>query len=247
LLILLTNDDGIFAEGLTTLRDYLLKSHEVFAVAPERERTCTAHAITLHKPLRMREVGAAMYSTNGTPVDAVLLGIKGLLPRKPDFVISGINMGPNMGQDVNYSGTVAAAKEGAFFGIPSLAVSLSARGAFLFTEAARVTGEVLERLSRRPLLESTFLNVNIPNLPFEEVKGFVVTRLGKRIYNDLLIERVDPRGGKYYWIGGNGDNYEAIEGSDFSAVDGGYVSITPIDLDTTSEGSLDYYRTFAEK
>jgi len=244
MLILLTNDDGIRSEGLMTLRDNLLKRHEVYVVAPERERTCVGHAITLHKPLRIKEIGGNIFSTNGTPADCVFLGVKVLLPGKPDVVIAGINKGPNMGQDVNYSGTVAAAKEGAFLGIPSMAISISARSAFLFDEAKQVIKKIIEIVSTNPFLHDTFLNVNIPNMPYKDMKGFMVTRLGKRIYNDTVIERVDPRGGKYYWIGGNGENYELIDGTDFYAIEKGYVSITPLGLDMTSSHSINNYKKY---
>ncbi|MCX5802932.1 MAG: 5'/3'-nucleotidase SurE [Proteobacteria bacterium] len=236
MLILLTNDDGIHSEGLMTLRDNLLKRHEVYVVAPERERTCVGHAITLHN--------GNIFSTNGTPADCVFLAVRILLEKKPDFIISGLNTGPNMGQDVNYSGTVAAAKEGAFLDVPSMAVSISARNEFLFHEATQVIEKIIEIVSTNPFLHDTFLNVNIPNMPYKDMKGFMVTRLGKRIYNDTVIERVDPRGGKYYWIGGNGENYELIDGTDFYAIEKGYVSITPLDLDMTSSHSINNYKKY---
>jgi 5'-nucleotidase len=242
LLILLSNDDGVDSEGLIALKEEFSRTHEVWAIAPERERTCVAHAITLHKPLRLKEHGDRLFSTNGTPADAVLLGVKGLLPGKPDLVISGINKGPNMGQDVTYSGTVAAAKEAAFMEIPSIAVSLNGRKDFLFNEAAGTVREMVEKLWSKPLPEQTFLNVNIPNLLREHVKGFMVTRLGKRIYNGNVIERTDPRGGKYYWIGGDGEGFEPIEGTDLLAVSEGYVSITPLHWDMTTYMAVEAYR-----
>jgi 5'-nucleotidase len=241
LLILVTNDDGVHSEGLTALRDRLSKEHEVYVVAPERERTCVGHAITLHKPLRIKELESKVFSTNGTPVDAIFLGIKVLLPGKPDFVISGINKGPNMGQDVNYSGTVAAAKEGAFLGIPSIAFSVAARSDFLFEDATMVVEEVIRRLAGQAAHAPAFLNVNIPNIRYLEIQGFLVTRLGKRIYNDTVVERVDPRGANYYWIGGNGESYEPVEGTDFDAVNRGFVSVTPLVLDVTSDVSIENY------
>ncbi|MBA4417890.1 MAG: 5'/3'-nucleotidase SurE [Syntrophus sp. (in: bacteria)] len=244
MLILLSNDDGIHSEGLTALRDILKAKHTVYVIAPERERTCVAHAITLHKPLRIKEVEKDVFSTSGTPADCVFLGVKTLLPGKPDFIVSGINRGPNMGQDVNYSGTVAAAKEGAFLGIPSISVSLSAGGGFFFKDAARVTEEIIDILSQQPLSPAIFLNINIPDIPRDEMRGFMVTRLGKRIYNDKVIERIDPRGGKYYWIGGDGNRYESIEGTDFSAIEKGYVSVTPLSLDFTSESSIGIYKRY---
>ncbi len=238
MLILLTNDDGIHSEGLMVLKEGLSKEHTVYVMAPERERTCVGHAITLHKPLRVKEIGDRTFSSNGTPADCILLGLKILLPEKPDFIISGANKGPNMGQDVNYSGTVAAAKEGAFMGIPSLAVSVSARKDFRFPDAVKIIGEIIDMLKDVSFHDRTFLNINIPNIPYGAVRGFMVTRLGKRVYNDTVIERIDPRGGTYYWIGGNSDGFELIEGTDFYAVENGYVSVTPLDLDATSKGSI---------
>jgi 5'-nucleotidase len=234
LLILLSNDDGIGSEGLIALKDELSSTDEVWAVAPERERTCIGHAITLHKPLRIKDHGNQLFSTNGTPADSILLGVMGLLLRKPDLVISGINKGANMGQDVTYSGTIAAAKEGAFMEIPSLAVSLNGRKDFLFDEAVKTVREVVEKIRKHPMPEHTFLNVNIPNIRRKSVKGFEVTRLGKRIYNGKVVERTDPRGGRYYWIGGDSDNFEPIEGTDLLAVSEGYVSITPLHWDMTT-------------
>ncbi len=242
MLILLSNDDGISSEGLIALKKELSRADEVWAIAPERERTCVGHAITLHKPLRIKEHGDRLFSTNGTPADAILLGVKGLLPRKPDLVISGINRGPNMGQDVTYSGTVAAAKEAAFMGIPSMAVSLDGRKDFLFEEAARTVRELVEKMHAKTLPEHTFLNVNIPNLLRANVKGFVVTRLGKRIYNGNVVERTDPRGGKYYWIHGDGERFDPIEGTDLLAVSQGYVSITPLHWDMTRCAAMETFK-----
>ncbi len=241
MLLLLSNDDGVGSEGLLALKAELSLKHEVWAIAPERERTCVGHAITLHKPLRLKEHGDRLFSTNGTPADAVLLGVKGLLPGKPDLVISGINMGPNMGQDVTYSGTVAAAKEAAFMDIPSIAVSLNGRRDFLFGDAARTVSHLVETLCSSGLPEHTFLNVNIPNLLRENVRGFMVTRLGKRIYNGKVVERTDPRGGKYYWIGGDGDAFEPIPGTDLLAVSQGYVSVTPLHWDMTTYVAMDSF------
>lgn len=241
MIILLTNDDGVHSEGILTLRKHLLKKHDVFIISPERERTCVAHAITLHKPLRIKEIAGGIYSTNGTPADCVYLGIKVVLKRAPHLIISGINKGPNMGQDVNYSGTVAAAKEGAFLRIPSMAVSLCARDNFRFDDAAKNVERIMKKICDIWTPDNTFFNVNIPNLPLRQVQGFMVTRLGKRIYNDTVVERIDPRGGAYYWIGGNGENYEHIRGTDFYAIEKGFISITPMSLDMTKTGSLKKY------
>ena len=197
MLILLSNDDGVDSEGILTLREALAATDEVWVVAPEAERTCISHAVTLHKPLRIKNLGERVFSTNGTPADAVLLALRVVLPRKPDLVISGINKGPNMGQDVSYSGTVAAAKEAAFTGITSLAVSLNGRDHFLFGHASRAVLDIVEKVRTGLFPPSTLLNVNIPNVPYEEIRGFMVTTLGKRIYNGNIIERTDPRGGTY--------------------------------------------------
>ena len=244
MLILLTNDDGVHSRGLTALRDDLIKTHDVRIVAPERERTCVGHAITLHKPLRIKEIDQGVYSTNGSPADCIYLGIQVILNKKPDLIISGINTGPNMGRDVNYSGTVAAAKEGAFLGVPSIAVSMCARQGFRFHDAAQITHSIINIIGDNPFLKDTFLNVNIPNIPHEQLKGFMVTRLGKRIYNEKVLERVDPRGGKYYWIGGNAEDYEHIRGTDFYAVEKGCISITPLSLDMTDIGSMKSYQAY---
>ncbi len=244
MLILLTNDDGIHSEGLLALRKDLVKTCDVCVVAPELERTCVGHAITLHKPLRIRKIRRGVYATNGAPADCIYLGIKAILKRKPDIIISGINRGPNMGQDVHYSGTVAAAKEGAFLGIPSMAVSICARQDFLFKDAALVIHEIIDTIKDKAFVMNSFLNVNIPNMHYKKAKGFMVTRLGKRIYNDEVLERVDPRGGKYYWIGGSSDSYEEIRGTDFYAIEKGYVSITPLGLDMTHIDSIKKYKKY---
>jgi 5'-nucleotidase len=244
MLILLTNDDGIHSEGLTLLMEKLHGHHEVCVVAPERERTCVGHAITLHKPLRMKDMGRGVYATNGTPADCVLLGVKAVLRKKPDLIISGINKGPNMGQDVNYSGTVAAAKEGAFLEIPSVAVSINARSHYHFADAIKVVEAIIEVINDSNFHNSPFLNINVPNVSYSKMKGFMVTRLGKRIYNDKVIERTDPRGGKYYWIGGNGELYEPLEGTDFYAIERGFVSVTPLGLDGTSIKAINTYKKY---
>ena len=242
LLILLTNDDGIDSRGFTLLKERLSIRHDVLAIAPEKERTCVGHAITLHKPLRIKKIDEALFSTNGTPADCVLLGTKVLMKKMPDLVISGINRGPNMGQDVNYSGTVAAAKEGAFLGINSIAVSIDARQDYLFEDAVETISSVIEKSVDIEMPSGILLNINIPNIKRERLKGFMVTRLGKRIYNGTITERIDPRGNKYYWIGGSGDNFERTEGTDLYAVENGYVSITPLGLNMTHNEYLNVLR-----
>ena len=242
MLILLSNDDGVSSEGLQSLRRAFSKTDDVWVVAPESERTCIAHAITLHKPLRIKDLGDRVFSTNGTPADSVLLALKVVLPRKPDLVISGINKGPNMGQDVSYSGTVAAAREGAFSGAVSIAASLNGRSAFLFDDAVRSVLDIVERVRAGNLPPATLLNVNIPNIPYGRINGLMVTSLGKRIYNGNIIERMDPRGGAYYWIGGDAEGFEPIPGTDLQAVDLGYVSLTPLHWDLTSYAVLSRFK-----
>ena len=243
MLILLSNDDGFRSEGLIALKNELSKTDEVWVVAPEREQTCISHAITLHKPLRITDHGDRLFSTNGTPADAVLLGLRVVLPRTPDLVVSGVNTGPNMGQDVVYSGTVAAAREGAFVGLSAIACSLSARRAFRFDTAVRAVSHIVDAIRDRIGSDDVFMNVNIPNIPWDMLQGFVVTRLGRRIYNGKVIERIDPRGGKYYWVGSDGvERFESIEGSDFHAVEKGYVSITPLHWDTTSHRNIEKFK-----
>ncbi len=245
MLILLTNDDGVNSEGLVLLKNGLSQKHEVLAIAPERERTCTGHAITIHKPLRIKEIGGGIFSSNGTPADCILLGVRVLLRnKKPDIVISGINKGPNMGRDVNYSGTVAAAKEGALLGINSVAVSMSTGEHYLFDDAVGVVIDIIEKIENISFPEHTFLNVNIPNIQRHMLKGFMVTSLGKRIYNDTVIERIDPRGHSYYWIGGNGVSHEVVAGTDFFAIENNYVSVTPLDVDITSNSSVDLFNKY---
>jgi 5'-nucleotidase len=241
LLILLSNDDGINSEGLHILKDGLSPAHDVWVVAPEKENSCISHAVTLHAPLRIKELHKQTFSTDGTPADSVLLALKVLLPRAPDLIIAGINKGPNMGLDVNYSGTVAAAKEGAFLGISSMAVSLNGRKDFHFHTARDVVCRVIEKIERFPLPRNILLNINVPNQPASP-RGFVMTRLGKRIYNGTIAERIDPRGGRYYWIGGDGDLFERVKGTDFYAVSEGYVSVTPLHWDTTHRVTIKKFK-----
>ena len=231
--ILVTNDDGIHAEGLKALAEAMKALGEVSIMAPDREQSATSHALTLHRPLRVRKVADGILSVDGTPTDAVLLGVHGFLERKPALVVSGINHGPNMGNDVLYSGTVAAASEGTFLGIPSVAVSLATWGPADFGPAARVAANLVRGLLRRGLPPRTCLNVNVPAVPWSEIKGVRVTRLGKRVYRDVIVEKTDPRGKLYYWIGGEEPTWEHDETSDFTVVEQGYVSVTPLSFELT--------------
>jgi 5'-nucleotidase len=195
--------------------------------------------MTLHRPLLIEEVKPSVYSVNGTPTDCVNIAVKGLLKETPRLVVSGINKGPNLGDDVTYSGTVAGAIEARLLGIPSFAISLVAREDFRFAEAAEVALRAAGMIFEQGMREGTLLNINVPNLPFSEIRGTAITRLGKRIYHQMTVERVDPRGKKYYWIGGGEPDWEREQGTDFDALDRGMVSITPLHLDLTDYSVFD--------
>ncbi len=242
-MILVTNDDGVYSPGIQTLAKRLRELDTVVIVAPDRERSAAGHSMTLHRPLLIEEVREGVYSVNGTPTDCVNIAAKGLLRETPRLVVSGVNKGPNLGDDVTYSGTVAGAIEGLLLGIPSFAVSLAARENFLFAEAAEVALCTARDVLRTGLPPGTLLNVNVPNRPVGELVGTRITRLGKRIYQQMTVERVDPRGKRYYWIGGGEPDWEREEGTDLDAVDRGYVSITPLHLDMTDYAAFDRLRT----
>lgn len=240
--ILITNDDGIHAEGLRALRAAVAPLGRVITVAPDREQSAASHAITLHHPLRIQRLDDDTYSVDGTPTDCVLVAINGLLDTRPDLVVSGINHGPNMGDDITYSGTVSAAFEGAILGLPSLAISLATFGAHDFAAAAAIVRPLIAAVHRHELPPRALLNVNIPGLPPGEIRGVRVTKLGHRVYDDSLIARKDPRGRDYYWIGGQEPSWEPEPDSDFLAVHEGYVSVTPISLDLTHHPLLEKMR-----
>jgi len=233
--ILVTNDDGITSTALYGLREALADLGHVFIVAPDRDQSATSHSLTLHRPMRIESPQPDVYAVDGTPTDCVLVATHGLLAEPIDLVVSGVNRGPNMGDDVFYSGTVAAAIEGAMQGLPAIAVSLVASGLADFTYACAFTRRLVDALRREELPAKSVLNVNVPNRPAAEIAGVEITRLGKRVYQDALIERTDPRGRKYYWIGGDAPVWEPEPESDFLAVDRGYVSVTPLHLALTDE------------
>ncbi len=238
-MILVTNDDGVYSPGIQILAKRLRKLDDVVIVAPDRERSAAGHSMTLHRPLLIEEVKQSVYSVNGTPTDCVNIAVKGLLKETPRLVVSGINKGPNLGDDVTYSGTVAGAIEARLLGIPSFAISLVAREDFRFAEAAEVALRAAGMIFEQGMREGTLLNINVPNLPFSEIRGTQLTRLGKRIYHQMTVERVDPRGKKYYWIGGGEPDWEREQGTDFDAVDRSMVSITPLHLDLTDYSVFD--------
>lgn len=237
MLILVTNDDGIHAPGITVLSERLADLGRVVVVAPDRERSAAGHSLTLHSPLRAEELAPDRYAVDGTPTDCVNLGIHGLLDWRPDLVVSGINHGSNLGDDLTYSGTVAAAFEATLMGVPSLALSQEILSGVEtdFSGAAEVAVLLAKEVLAHSLPTDTFLNVNVPA---QGPRGLRLTRQGKRVYGDAVIEKLDPRGRKYYWIGGGELGFERKEGTDFHAISEGFVSVTPLHLDLTN------YRSF---
>lgn len=232
--ILLSNDDGYLAPGIRTMWHSLheINVHsELRMIAPDRNRSAASNSLTLTEPLRINDHGDLIYSVNGTPTDCVHLGINSAMNFQPDMVISGINAGANMGDDVLYSGTVAAATEGRFLGKPSVAVSLCGDQHFL--TAAKVMMTLLKDLQTLPLDTNTILNINVPDVPYEELKGIKITRLGKRHCSEDVVVSKDPRGNPIYWVGPAGEAEDASEGTDFHAVETGYASITPLKIDLT--------------
>ncbi len=241
--ILVTNDDGVFADGLLALKKALDRVANVFVVAPDRPRSACGHSITLHKPLRAEKVvledGSPAYASNGTPSDCVTLALLGVLTEPIDLVVSGINHGPNLGWDLTYSGTVSAAMEGAILGITSFAMSVtSVEPKVDYTAAADFATELAILLERNKLPDSTLLNVNVPAKPISEITGIKVTRQGKRRYTGQLQRRTDPMGRDYYWLGGDLPEDDLEEGTDVKAIAEGNISITPVHLDLTDMNSI---------
>ena len=231
MIILISNDDGIQSEGIIALEEALRPVGEIFTVAPDRAQSSMSHALTLHRPLRVPR----RLAVNGTPSDCVKLALTGLLPVRPHLVVSGINKGPNLGDDIIYSGTVSAAIEGALLTVPSVAVSLVTFRDFDFRAAAEFTAFLVSSIQETGgIPPETLLNVNVPPLPKSELKGWRLTRMGKRHYSENIIERVDPRGAKYYWIGGDDLGFDKEDGTDCMAVHEGYVSVTPLQVDLTN-------------
>lgn len=245
--ILVSNDDGYLATGLRTLAGALTALGKVTIVAPDRNRSGASNSLTLDRPLRIHETEPDVYCVEGTPTDSVHVAITGLLKETPDMVISGINEGANLGDDVLYSGTVAAAMEGRFLGLPAIAVSLANEGGGHYDTAARVVLSLLGRMDREPLPVDTILNVNVPDRPYEELTGFQATRLGHRKRAEGVIRDKDPRGRPIYWIGPAGSEEDAGPGTDFHAVRSGAVSITPLQVDLTRYTALDRIAGWLEK
>ncbi|MGV6857925.1 MAG: 5'/3'-nucleotidase SurE [bacterium] len=237
--ILVSNDDGYLSPGLEVLAESLKPWGDVTVVAPDRDRSGVSHALTLDRPLRVTQAENGFYRVNGTPSDCVHLALTGLLDEEPKMVVSGINHGANLGDDVLYSGTVAAAMEGRFMGYPALALSINSFAPEHLASVAEVVDILLQRLEREPLPLDSILNVNVPDLPWNQIKGFKVTRLGQRHKSEPVVQTEDPRGRPIYWVGPAGPEQDAGEGTDFHAVREGYVSITPLLADLTRHDRLD--------
>ena len=237
---LISNDDGIDAAGIEVLAERMAALGQVTIVAPDQNRSGASNSLTLDSPVRIRELGERRYRVTGTPSDCVHIALTGLLDKDPDIVVSGINSGANLGDDVIYSGTVAAAMEGRFLGLPAIAVSLVFQERpEHYASAAEAVALLVERLRRNPLPADTILNVNVPDLPWEEIRGFEVTRLGHRHRAEPVVRMLDPRGRPMYWIGAAGPGQDAGPGTDFDAVRRGYISITPIHVDLTRYQALE--------
>lgn len=237
--ILLSNDDGYFAPGLACLAETLSSLADITVVAPERDRSGASNSLTLDRPLSLRKAHSGFYYVNGTPTDCVHLAVTGMLDHLPDMVISGINHGANMGDDTIYSGTVAAATEGYLLGVPSIAVSLVSKGAGNYLSAARVVAEIVKRHQDRPFTSPMLLNVNVPDVPYEQIQGREVTRLGRRHKAEPVVKSENPRGETVYWVGAAGAAQDAGAGTDFGAVARGMVSVTPLQIDLTHYGQMD--------
>ncbi len=245
--ILISNDDGYQAAGIIHLNRVLAEMAETTVVAPDRDRSGASNSLTLDQPLRVTRAENGFYSINGTPTDCVHLAITGLLQEEPDMVVSGINNGANLGDDVLYSGTVAAAMEGRFLGLPTIAISLTSHNATYFETAARVAQKLVVQLRDEPLDANTILNVNVPDLPWAQLAGFKVTRLGHRHKAEAVIREQDPRGRDIYWIGPAGGEQDAGPGTDFHAINEGFVSITPLQVDLTNHSALATVSDWAER
>lgn len=244
--ILIANDDGIHAPGIRALHTAIHDLGETHVVAPHAEQSAVGHAITLSNPIRCLPVekdGVFFgHAIGGTPADCVKLAVEALLPQRPDVVVSGINLGPNAGISVIYSGTVSAATEGTILGIPSMAISLATFTNPIWDTPARVARDLLPKLLRNGLPPETLLNVNVPNLPFDQIKGYRVTTMGRSRFTEVFHRRTDPRGNVYYWMDGEMKNLDDDNGTDIKALEAGYVSLTPIWFDLTNRAVFEDFK-----
>ncbi len=244
--ILLSNDDGVNAIGLQTMASSLATIAEITVVAPDRNRSGASNSLSLEDPLRVAKTEKGHYSVSGTPTDCVHIAVTGMLDELPDMVVSGINDGANLGDDILYSGTIAAATEGRFLGLPAIAVSLAKHGGTHFDTAAHVVKTLVLGLLKNPAPADTLLNVNVPDIPISEIKGFEITRLGTRHVAEPTVKAEDPRGRTIYWVGEAGQAADAGPGTDFHAVQNGYVSVTPIKIDLTHYEAMDKLSTWLD-
>ena len=242
--ILLSNDDGYFAPGLAALAQILSRIADVTVVAPERDRSGASNSLTLDRPLTLRKAPSGFYYVNGTPTDCVHLAVTGMLEQLPDMVVSGVNHGANMGDDTIYSGTVAAATEGFLLGIPSIAVSLTSVSAGHYETAAKVAAQMVQRFQQNPINQPCLLNINVPDVPYDALRGTTVTRLGKRHKAEPVVKSQSPRGETVYWVGAAGGAQDAGPGTDFHAVANGQVSVTPLQIDLTHFAQVDVVKAW---
>lgn len=241
-LILVTNDDGIRAPQLALLADALASVGEVWVYAPEGQQSAVGHGVSLHRPLRATEIRERWFMVDGTPTDCVMLAVRSLLPSRPKLVVSGINPGPNLGDDVTYSGTVAGAYEGMLLGIPSFSISSMSHKPAYADSAARFAVTLAAHILERGLPDEAMLNVNVPDLPWERIEGVSFTSMGRRNYQDEIIKRKDPRGRTYYWIGGADPAHFSEQGTDFDAIEHNRISVTPLKRDITNHLALETLR-----
>ncbi|MBF0491359.1 MAG: 5'/3'-nucleotidase SurE [Deltaproteobacteria bacterium] len=244
MLILVSNDDGVYSPGIRALAKALKQIGEVWIVAPDRERSAASHSLTIHRPLRIQKISPQVYAVDGTPTDSVNLGINVLLKKKPDLVVSGINKGANMADDVHYSGTVSAAVEACLMGVPAIAISQIFGKRFLFNPAARFAVKLAKKVLKEGLPRGMVLNVNVPNVHEKEINGFEWVKLGKRNYGEALIEKLDPRGRPYYWVGGDQSGFVNIPGSDCNAIHENKITITPLQIDMTDHAAIKEFKNW---
>lgn len=239
-LILVTNDDGIYAPGLHALFRAMQQIGQPVIVAPIQDNSAVSHSLTMHRPLRVTKVDDYTFTVDGTPTDCVTIGLSKLLPTRPALVVSGINPGANLGDDISYSGTVSAAIEATMLGIPSMAVSLAGTAPYFFETAAHIAKNLARKILAEGLPKDTLLNINVPNLKIQEISGLRFTRQGRRLYDDAIKETFDPWGRKHYWIGGGTPSWDNGHDTDSSVIQANQVSITPIHLDLTNYEALAY-------
>ncbi|MBD3586058.1 5'/3'-nucleotidase SurE [Salinimonas sp. HHU 13199] len=245
--ILLSNDDSVFAKGINVLFNALNEKHDVTVIAPDRNCSGASNALSLHQPLRIQQLDNGFYSVNGTPSDCVHVGVNSFMDDEPELVVSGINHGANLGDDVIYSGTVAAATEGRYMGLPAIAVSLTSHEGNHFETAAQVVLDIIDKLQQHPLEANQILNVNVPDVPYNSLNGIKVTRQGRRHRAEGMVKTKDPFGRTIFWYGPAGAEQDASEGTDFHAIANNYCSVTPLDVDMTAHNSLETMKNWLDK